>query len=365
MRHGGLPFHKTHSVLRSLKGTIPDSIKGLVHLTYLDLAYNSISGTIPSDLGLLVDLTSLSFYDNSISGTIPTQIGLATDLTKLDLASNQLSGSIPTELAYCTGLSDGDGIYVDSNTDLCGTIPAAVASLSMSYSDTSIGTPCPTPAPTTTPSPTLSPSLTVAPSVTFAPTHLPTPDTWDYNGLSAFYVAMGGESWSDNSGWMNGDPCTTSWSNVYCYGARVTSLYLNSGNMKGSIPSEIAALKDLTYLSFASGNITSPLPTELGLLSELTEFHIASNHLPGTLPTEIFSLTKLIELRLNSNDLSGELPTQVIVAFPPFPPAATIPLFGGRRDHLSVPARRRWEPWQSYRSKKSTRTLFAAKSRAR
>ena len=59
----------------SLSGTIPDSLRELKRLVYLDLSNNQLTGTFPAWAHNLKRLDLLNFGQNDISGEIPLVIG--------------------------------------------------------------------------------------------------------------------------------------------------------------------------------------------------------------------------------------------------------------------------------------------------
>jgi Leucine-rich repeat (LRR) protein len=77
----------------------------------------------------------------------------------------------------------------------------------------------------------------------------------------------------------------------------------------GTIPSEIAALSELEYLSLHTNHVSGTIPTELGELSKLRWLWLYGNDLTGTIPDEIAKLTNLKVFSVKDNDLSGRLPS--------------------------------------------------------
>jgi hypothetical protein len=59
----------------SLSGTIPDSLRELKRLVYLDLSNNQLTGTFPTWAHNLTGLTVLNLGQNEFSGEIPLFIG--------------------------------------------------------------------------------------------------------------------------------------------------------------------------------------------------------------------------------------------------------------------------------------------------
>ena len=138
----------------------------------------------------------------------------------LGLQSNKLTGEIPSEFGLMTGVTYS--FYLHSN-DLCGAIPAEVATLSSSSvtggwditTDTFVGpTPCPA-----------------------------------VSALVALYEGTAGSAWTAKNGWMGsssgpGDPCTTGWYGLSCSSSAgsVVGLDAASNGLSGTLPSRKQSL---------------------------------------------------------------------------------------------------------------------------
>jgi Leucine-rich repeat (LRR) protein len=82
---------------------IPEEIKYLTQLTNLDLRNNQIK-EIPKEIQFLIQLTLLHFYGNLIE-EIPSEIQFLTQLTQLYLGNNQIK-EIPSEIHFLTQLTN-------------------------------------------------------------------------------------------------------------------------------------------------------------------------------------------------------------------------------------------------------------------
>ena len=156
----------------------------------------------------------------------------------------------------------------------------------------------------------------------------------EIDGLVAFYDSTDGDNWRFNDNWKDGDPCDNNWYGVSCVDGDVTVIYLNSNNLRGSLPTEIgnltnlfslilyynsltgsipATIGDLTNLSYLDlhlNSLTGSIPTEIGLTS-LSYFYFGNNQLTGIIPTEIGNLTNLTHLSLYENKLRGSIPEEI------------------------------------------------------
>ena len=73
------------------------------------------------------------------------------------------------------------------------------------------------------------------------------------------------------------------------------------GNLKGTLPTTLALMTNLTHLDLSKNQLTSTIPSELGLLSNLTTLKLSSNQLSGTVPTEVQALPRLEWLEVDDD----------------------------------------------------------------
>ena len=92
---------------------------------------------------------------------------------------------------------------------------------------------------------------------------------------------------------------------------RITELILDTRELTGTIPAEVANLSELTYLNLSHNRLTGSIPSELGDLSNLTELWLSENQLSGGIPPTLGGLTQLRWLTLFHNQLSGEIPSEL------------------------------------------------------
>ncbi len=139
--------------------------------------------------------------------------------------------------------------------------------------------------------------------------------------LIALYLATGGDSWTNNSGWRKesdpdefSDPGTECWWRcVSVRGGHVEALLLNGNNLTGSLPPEIGYFPQLEVLQL-DGNpgLTGPLPSTLGNLGSLEHLSVSGNDgLTGSLPSSLGQLGNLIRLYAHSTSLSGPIPPEL------------------------------------------------------
>ncbi|GAU23458.1 hypothetical protein TSUD_331560 [Trifolium subterraneum] len=81
--------------------------------------------------------------------------------------------------------------------------------------------------------------------------------------------------------------------------------FQNLPKFTGSIPSSIAKLKNLMYLTITETNVFGPIPSFLGQLKNLELLELSFNKLTGPIPSSLSQLPKIRSLYLRSNKLAG------------------------------------------------------------
>ena len=97
----------------------------------------------------------------------------------------------------------------------------------------------------------------------------------------------------------------------------LSSLYLHTNQLSGSIPKELGKLTKLRNLYLHTNELSEAIPAELGKLTQLTTLWLHNNQLSEAIPAELGDLTQLTDLRLYNNMgyrnavLSGDLPSSL------------------------------------------------------
>jgi len=87
----------------------------------------------------------------------------------------------------------------------------------------------------------------------------------------------------------------------FCYDGFVAFIHLGEEGLRGSIPTEVGMLSQLTTLRLNSNDITGSIPTEVGMLSQLIVLQLQENEISGTLPSEVCMLSKIALIELDDN----------------------------------------------------------------
>ena len=130
--------------------------------------------------------------------------------------------------------------------------------------------------------------------------------------LLAIYNATGGDSWTNNNGWLGELGTECSWHGVQCNGQnQVTGLNLAENNLSGTLPDSVGQLNQLTNLSLYRNQIGGAIPTTLGQLSQLSGLGLFENNFSGTIPSTLGQLVNLTYIDLGSNELTGSIPVSL------------------------------------------------------
>ena len=96
----------------------------------------------------------------------------------------------------------------------------------------------------------------------------------ELSALSTLYHAtLGSTRWHSKSGWMSGDPCTSTWYGIDCDDGSVKRIGLNGNTLSGTMPTELGLLSHLS----------ASLPIKSSGWCDA----FCSNELMGTIPVRI------------------------------------------------------------------------------
>jgi Leucine-rich repeat (LRR) protein len=342
----------------NLFGQIPSSIGDLGNLNFLNLSSNQLEGEIPFTLENITGLATLILSNNQLSGNVPASLTTLPDLTLIRLENNLLV-NLPQftlvaeydlfdvrnnyftfeDLEYnmtfsgfeyipqrtIPGLADvsikqgeefnltyfidgtaniyqweKDGIEIGAENSDSILITSVLLSDSGSYvlkiSNTLVGGLVLETEPTRL-------------NVTLPPTVI----TADSLALVAFYNSTNGNTWTENTNWLNG-PVDT-WLGITVASERVTEINLPDNALSGTLTEEIGNLDGLTRLMLgtweSSNAISGNIPASIGNLSSLRNLDLRFNSFSGTLPESIGNLPQIESIEIIFNELSGELPSSI------------------------------------------------------
>ncbi len=338
----------------NLRGPLHSSIGLLDRLVTLDLSRNWITGPIPSELGGLGLLRDLALSANGFSGRLPWELGKLDSLRTLNVAATSLSGLVPpffvgldleSFLVGGTGLclppslaTWHDSIPVaDGPPECAGRVSIKPASVTVrAVGDTVrlsarvvdaegrvVESPAVTwksenPAVATVDTAGLATArrggLTKV-TATFDSTTAGSAEVAvalpgsDRAALEAFYLATGGDDWTDNTNWLSDAPLRE-WRGVGVdENGRVDGLSLRSNGLAGRIPAEIGLLEHLFILDLFGNSLEGPIPPSIGRLDRLRDLGLADNEgIDGSLPPEMGDMRGLKYVSLSKTALAGPVP---------------------------------------------------------
>jgi hypothetical protein len=203
-------LRELHITNNSFRGSIPTEIGLLSDLASLQLGGNQLTGRIPSELGQISTLRALVLHGNALNGTIPTELGQLSTLERLYLHSNDLTGTIPSELGLLSTLED---LSLNDNA-LTGTLPIELGHLSrhVILSDLFVKYKVSSHALQDPSSPQYKAlEWMVEKDNTELQSTVPDDDIVERFALVLLYFATGGESWSDQAGFLSPMNNVCSW----------------------------------------------------------------------------------------------------------------------------------------------------------
>lgn len=131
------------------------------------------------------------------------------------------------------------------------------------------------------------------------------------DALIALYNSTDGPNWTNSTNWLGPAGTECGWYGVGCSDGHVSSVFLISNGLSGSIPSEFGDLSGLTTIWLYSNSLSGSIPPALGSLANLQDLRLYSNGLSGAVPSQLGSCSSLRILSLSSNDLTGAIPSEL------------------------------------------------------
>jgi Leucine-rich repeat (LRR) protein len=291
------PFQICLSLLSSaangLNGTIPNEIRGLRHLEYLDIESNpGISGALPLGMRMMESLSTLRLQCCNIgNGPIPSWISELVSLEYLGLGRNAFNGILPSEIGKLTKL---ELLGLDFN-QISGQLDSLkpLSRLKSLYLDNNL----------------LSGSITDSLMCSW-----PILEELDISGN-----VLTGELPSDIFNHLNNEQLQLvdlhsnmlagSLPTVVENNDKLQFLALQENQLEGSIPEGLANLKVLKHLDLSINSFEGYLPASLSFMTNLEYIFLGQNSFDNnTIPFSIIQLTNLRELSMKKSNLGGTIP---------------------------------------------------------
>ncbi|KAL8554991.1 hypothetical protein ACS0TY_002975 [Phlomoides rotata] len=251
-----------------MKGPLPPSIGDLKSLSSLILVGCGFTGEIPPSIGSLTNLLYLSLNKNKFSGPIPPSFGLLLNLRWLDIADNELSGSIPVSSDTTPGLDMlvNTRHFHFGNNRLTGVIPPQLFSSNMIL---------------------IHLLLENNQLTDIIPSSLGLVQTLEVVRLDRNRL----------SGTVPGN----------LNNLTIQSLYLSNNEFTGPFPN-LTGMNSLNYVDFSNNSFdATDVPSSFSSLESLTSLIMESTNIKGQLPVSLFSLSQLQTVVFKNNRINGTL----------------------------------------------------------
>ncbi|KAH6832245.1 hypothetical protein C2S53_005594 [Perilla frutescens var. hirtella] len=304
-----------------LTGTVPPELGSLPQLLRLYLGNNNLTGTIPSSLGNLTSLIEIDMSYNYLNGEVPNSISKLTNLKTFRLSVNYLSGEFPPSLYNLTSL---DFIALPFNNltgNLRNDIGLALPNLKRLWLAYNFFT---GPIPDSFPNASKLENIDLIRnnftgrvplnlgqldlltlSVGLNNLGLGKPDDLDFVSSLTNCSNLRFLHFGDN---QFGGVLPLSIANL---STKLSTLYLHSNMIHGSLPKEISNLVSLGTLYMYSNYLNGTIPDSLGMLPNLGKLVLGSNRLTVKIRSSIGNMTSLIWLFLFDNMLEGGIPSSL------------------------------------------------------
>lgn len=128
--------------------------------------------------------------------------------------------------------------------------------------------------------------------------------------LASLFYSWKGDSWVSAKNWLSSESACQ-WEHINCDAltGKIQEINLESNNLVGTIPPEIALLNSTQSLWLRNNSLSGPLPNEvLGSMPRLSILYLDNNQITGTISLAIRDNGALNSLFLQFNDLTGEWP---------------------------------------------------------
>ena len=102
-------------------------------------------------------------------------------------------------------------------------------------------------------------------------------------------------------------PTTLSANILGCRMLQVMDIY----DLYGTIPAELTACTELTYINLTGSEANGSIPAEIGNLAKLQVLSIYNTGISGSIPASLGNCTELRTLWLDNNALSGSIPAEL------------------------------------------------------
>jgi Leucine-rich repeat (LRR) protein len=128
--------------------------------------------------------------------------------------------------------------------------------------------------------------------------------------LAIFYFACGGTKWSmpEEEHYLESSVNECEWYGIACDDNQtVIGLHLDNSSIVGTLPTELAMLRNVQELNIDANQIVGPIPSWFDQWTGLEVIDMDHNFLTGSIPSSLYSLSFLRVLDLDGNSLTGSI----------------------------------------------------------
>jgi hypothetical protein len=120
----------------------------------------------------------------------------------------------------------------------------------------------------------------------------------DSLALVSLYNKTNGPAWTNQANWLTGP--VKDWYGVTVDNKEVVALALDSNNLKGPVPVELARLAGIRRISLRNNALDGTMPDSMGVLRKLSYLDLGRNQVYGKIPTKLVTRTNT-PIKLDSN----------------------------------------------------------------
>ncbi|MCT6869553.1 MAG: dockerin type I domain-containing protein, partial [Apibacter sp.] len=310
----------------NIQGALPESWGELQKLKYLEVRYNSID-QLPSTIGNMISLTRLEADGNKIkdipASLIKEQFSIINldfnnqtiSIPELETGTNELIIKLPDMCTF--GIKDGKS-YLNEvylyNIYLNGVKKGSVYSKNGMIQIKDIATW----------GVKYGDKIRVEQLEGYAKgtniyydklTFGRQVDAKEFEILKKFYASTLGNLWTHKWNITQNNLHLENWYGVGIRDGHIISIMLSNNNLMGTIPEEISGLQYLETLNLNSNAIEGELPISIGNLKQLNTLNVFGNKLEGNIPVSLSEIKQIKKIILSNNNLSGIIPASLLNTF--------------------------------------------------
>jgi hypothetical protein len=130
--------------------------------------------------------------------------------------------------------------------------------------------------------------------------------------LVDLFQSTDGASWTDNTNWLQGDPCQNNWFGIMCDASdsHVTAIFLANNNLQGKLPMSISWIDTLNSLTVSGNNLQDAIPVSITTLFELQNLYLDENKFSGPVPEFSNSQPRLVNLYVSNRERESQRESQ-------------------------------------------------------